>query len=869
MSCCKNHTVHGFVILETLELPDLDAKGIWARHTASGAQVFHLLNDDDENLFAFAFATPPHDSTGSAHILEHTTLCGSRHYPLKDAFLVLAQGSLQTYLNAWTFADKTVYPASSVNSRDYFNLMGVYGDAVFRPLLAEYAFMQEGVRLEVKGRGKALAYNGVVYNEMKGAYSTPDAYAEFWSTRAVLPGTPYEHESGGDPDAIPALTWPALKTFHDTYYSPANCRVFLAGNIPTEEQLAFLNERFFSDEALRAVRYDESLFTIARAAPWKSPAPPIVVPCPFSPGARPSVFMSWLTGDAADSAETLALNALEEILIGHDGSPLARALVESGLGEDLSPVSGLEDELRETVFAAGLRGVDEKGAPRVEALILRELERLATEGIPPEETEAALATLEFSNREIRRAQGPWSLVWLRRSLAGWLHGQAPWTTLRFDPPFAALKERLAREPRFFEGLIRAKLLDNPHRATVTIKPTEGFLEAKEAALAAALKAKRETLSPAEVAGIEAKTQAMKAWQEAADTKEALASIPHLARADLSPVIRRVPSGLAAAGRLPVMTHPLHTNGITYADLAFPVDTLSPDDLIWLPFFSRAVIAMGLPGLGYAEVSSLLARTAGGLDTTLEVGSPLPGAARAIPFPTGVFDLRGRAWLIYRLKALDEKFPAALALLRRFILEADFSDLRRLRDLVLEMKNEAASSLAPSGHSYAATRSMASFTRARALSETWEGLSQVLFAHQAASLPIERVAAVCGTLRAALAASGLIVNLSAQESALEPARAALEAAFGDFPPPVPIGAGIQVPSTERGGAPPLGRTPLLRKGMLRPTPPSGGNLLALTLEKGHGVCATRKLHDENAQAFSSTPATPPPPPPPGVFPPHYR
>jgi Zn-dependent M16 (insulinase) family peptidase len=235
----------GFEILDLRELAEFEALGIWARHQKTGAEVFHVLNDDKENLFSFAFATAPEDSTGAAHILEHSVLCGSENYPLKDAFLILAQGSLQTFLNAWTFPDKTLYPASSVSEQDYFNLMSVYGDAVFRPLLSEWTFMQEGQRLFFGPDGK-LQISGVVYNEMKGAYSSLDSYAGLWSVKSVLPGTPYDFDSGGDPSCIPDLSWQGLKEFHRRCYSPANCRIFLAGNIPTEKQLAFLDKNFFS-----------------------------------------------------------------------------------------------------------------------------------------------------------------------------------------------------------------------------------------------------------------------------------------------------------------------------------------------------------------------------------------------------------------------------------------------------------------------------------------------------------------------------------------------------------------------------------------------------------------------------------------------
>jgi Zn-dependent M16 (insulinase) family peptidase len=351
----KGEHVAGFEILDIVELEELKAKGIWARHI-SGAELFHVLNDDSENLFSFAFTTPPEDSTGVAHILEHSVLCGSEHYPLKDAFLVLAQGSLQTFLNAWTFPDKTIYPASSVNEKDYFNLMAVFGDAVFRPLLSEWTFMQEGHRLESAGGSPATEkFNctGVVYNEMKGAYSSMDTYAGLWSVKAVMPGTPYAFESGGDPECIPDLSREDLLRFHQTRYSPGNCRIFLAGNLDTEKQLAFLN-----DTVLAGLPAGSPLPYIKKTERWTLPKT-FRIPCPGgAEEKKPQVFLSWLCSDSTDTVETTALSCLAEILLGHDGSPLTRSLIESGLGEDISPSSGFEGELRETVFCAGLRGVN-------------------------------------------------------------------------------------------------------------------------------------------------------------------------------------------------------------------------------------------------------------------------------------------------------------------------------------------------------------------------------------------------------------------------------------------------------------------------------------------------------------------------------
>jgi Zn-dependent M16 (insulinase) family peptidase len=801
----------GFEILEAAELAELNAQGVWARHITGGAEVFHVFNDDPENLFAFGFATAPEDSTGAPHILEHSVLCGSERYPLKDAFIVLVQGSLQTFLNAMTFPDKTLYPAASVNEKDYFNLMAVYGDAVFRPLLSEWAFMQEGCRIEFvppdpsgvmretrspEQKGPQLQISGVVYNEMKGAYSAPDTYASLWSIRAVLPGSPYAFESGGDPEYIPELTWEKLKEFHRSRYSPANCRVFLAGNIPTEKQLAFLNERFFA-----GLNRGSAAPPITKAVRWDAPKS-LLIPCPAGTDEKATIILSWLCSSAASFDETMALSALTGILLGHDGSPLTRRLIESGLGEDLAPCSGFETGLLETVFCAGLMGVQtETKSEAVEALIIGELERLVREGIPKEEIEAALLSMEFSNREIRRAGGPYSLVWMQRAFQGWLYGAGPRDGLLFAPLFTRLKERIAAEERFFESLIQKYLLDNPHRALVTVKPGKDFREAREAALEAKLAGMEAAMSDAERKRLREKSEELERFQKQGDSPAALASIPHLSRQDLSPKVETIPRELRSAAGSPVLLHELFTNGINYADIAFPADILDGDDYLWLPLFSRAVVSVGLPGMDYAEVSSLLARTAGGLYISLRSAALIEDGACVVPTPAGIFDLAGRDWLVFRLKALDEKTDPALDLLLRLITEADFSDQRRVRDLVLEMKNDMDMSLAPQGHGYAASRASLNLSRARRVDETWSGLEQLRFVHRAADLDTSEICRRLEELRERLRSGGFIASLTGSGEGMGKMLKRLESRWRDLGPPRPrnsalYGQGFFDPSAGR-------------------------------------------------------------------------
>ena len=768
----------GFVILDVVDLQELKAAGIWAKHEKSGVEVFHVLNDDIENLFAFAFATFPQDNTGAPHILEHSVLCGSERYPLKDAFIVLAQGSLQTFLNAITFPDKTLYPASSTNEHDYFNLMSVYGNAVFRPLLPEWTFMQEGHRLEFTKEGK-LSVTGIVYNEMKGAYSSLDTYAGYWSVKSVLPGTPYDFESGGTPEEIPQLSWEGLKEFHRSRYSPANCRIFLAGNIPTEKQLSFLNDQFFA-----SLDGGKACEPINKTECWKEPKK-YHIPCPAGSESKATIFLSWLCSDVTDIDESIALSALTEILLGHDGSPLTRTLIESGFGEDITPVSGFEGEIRETLFIAGLKSVDgdvEQMGKKIEKLIMGEMRRLVKEGIPPEEIEAALLAMEFSQREIRRSGGPFSLVWMRRSLRAWLHGCKPWESLLIEPSIKKIKENLSADKRFFETLIQKYFLDNPHRALVILEPKEDFLSKQEERLASELADMEKNMSEDERRSILEKSEMLEKIQSEADNPQALAAIPHLSRGDLSVEIDRIHRRHEDLRGVPALCHELYTNGITYTDLAFPVDILSDDDICWLPFFSRAIVSVGLPGMDYGEVSSLMARTAGGFIAILHTSSAVNGMSKYLQTASGSFDLSGREWIIFRLKCLDEKIAPSLDLALRLIGEADFSDHRRINDLILEMKSEVDSSLAPMGHMYAARRAGRHNSYSRKIEEVWGGMSQVFFVHRLAEMGAAAAAAKLESLREKITSSGLIANITG--GSLDTACAEIAQRFSRFGPPVP-------------------------------------------------------------------------------------
>jgi Zn-dependent M16 (insulinase) family peptidase len=780
-NCVKGDVVSNWEILDIVELAELNASGIYAKHTKTATELFHIYNDDEENLFAYTFKTAPENSSGVAHILEHSVLCGSKNYPLKDPFAVLGQGSLQTYLNAWTFPDKTVYPASSVNEEDYFNLMSVYGDAVFFPLLDEWTFMQEGHRLEFEN--KRLAITGVVYNEMKGAYSALDEYAQHWALKCVLPDTPYAFDSGGDPECIPQLSYDEFIEFYKRKYAAANCKIFLCGNIPVEKQLALLDTQFFSK-----LPAGEKAPPLPLVKKWRE-SRVYSVAAPSGGDDKQTIFISWLLDDAlaANPAWATALSALTEVLLGHDGSPLMRVLIESSLGEDLASVSGLEIEIREPVWAVGLRGVATGiSGQAIEDLIFTELKHLVSEGIPEKEVRAALLAIEFSQREIKRSGGPWALVLLRRALRGWLHGAQPWETLIQKPGLEQLKNDISNNARYFEEMIQKLLIDNPHRATVVVRPEKDFIEKQNAALEALLCEKEKAFSKEQIKTIKQKSAELEKRQEKPDSPEDLLSIPHIKKENLSGDIDTIPRELFNANGIPVLSHKLFTNGISYCDFAFPFDVLSPSDYVYMPLFFHCISAMGIPGMDYAEVSSLLAQTIGDFYAMPHNGSMIAGTPDYVETPAGRFDLSGRDWMIFRLKTLDEKIDQSVELALRTVKEADFGDLRRLHDLVLELKTQADSSLAPHGNIYASTRAARFASTALSKSEICSGLTQIGSYHKIAELDSAEISRTLCRIRDTLfSKTGMLVSITGE--AEKENLAALEKHCAPFGPPRPRNA----------------------------------------------------------------------------------
>ena len=454
-----------FELLRDEEIPELNTRALLYRHR-TGCEIVSLINDDENKVFGINFRTPPTDSTGIAHILEHSVLCGSRKYPVKEPFVELIKGSLNTFLNAFTYPDKTCYPVASTNLQDFYNLIDVYLDAVFYPRLTPEVLQQEGWHYELEDPSDPLRYKGVVFNEMKGAYSDPERILGERIQQSIFPDTTYGVDSGGDPRDIPALSFDQFKRFHDDFYHPSNARIYFYGDDDPQQRLALLHD-YLSDYEAHSV--DSAIGTQPRfTAPKRQQFPYAVNPDAVE---EPKYFvaLTWLLQDAIDADERRALQVLEHALLGTPGSPLRKALIDSGLGEDLTG-SGLEIELAQMFFSVGLKGVQQGDIDAVEALILQHLGDLADGGIDQGMVAASLHTAEFRFRENNTGSFPRGLGLMLRLLTDWLYDRNPFTPLRFADSFAALKAKLAADDRYLEGLIQRHLLDNEHRTTVVLQP---------------------------------------------------------------------------------------------------------------------------------------------------------------------------------------------------------------------------------------------------------------------------------------------------------------------------------------------------------------------------------------------------------------
>ena len=697
--------IHAFELLREDAIEEYSIKARLYRHRRSGAEVLSLTSPDDNKVFGVSFRTPPSDSTGLPHILEHSVLCGSRKYPVKEPFVELLKSSLQTFLNAFTYPDKTCYPVASANLSDFYNLVDVYLDAVFHPRIPEEIFGQEGWHFHPQNGG--LIFKGVVYNEMKGAYSSPESLLSEQSQRRVFPDVTYGVDSGGDPAVIPSLTYEQFKDFHRRYYHPSNAKFFFYGDDDPERRLEILEEYLKDFESLQV---DSEVGLQERATGPKEVEAFYACGKPQE-GSPPKAYftLNWLLPEVRDMEQVLALSVLEHALIGLPGSPLRRALIASGLGEDLAG-GGLETELRQMYFSLGLKGVDPARLPEAEALLLNSLKDIHDRGLDPDAAEAAINTIEFRLRENNTGAYPRGLSLMLRALTTWLHGGDPLAPIRFQAPLDALKAKLASQKNVLEDLLREHFLENPHRVRVRLLPDPEMAERLVAQENERLEAAQAALSPKERERALDLASRIQAFQDTPDSPQALAAIPKLHLKDLPTENKAIP-GVWRDGD--VFFHDLPTNGVVYLELGFDLAGVSPELLPLVPLFGRGLLEMGTDREDFAAFLNRMARKTGGIGREVSLSSVRGAGPRA-----------ASSRLIVAGKATPDRAADFLGILTDALTKSNLGDETRFREMLFEAKARAERRIAPSGHAYAARRLKARFHRAALAEERLSGLTGI-------------------------------------------------------------------------------------------------------------------------------------------------
>ena len=707
MAKITSSEVAGYAITRREPLDRLEGNYLELEHQRTGARHIHIETPDDNNAFAVFFPTPPSDSTGVAHILEHVVLAGSQRFPVRDPFFSMTRRSLATFMNALTGLDWTMYLFSTRNAKDFTNLLEVYLDAAFFPLLSEDAFQQEGIRYEFENPAdpnSGLRYKGVVFNEMKGALATPNAAIDRAIGKTLFPGLPYAHVSGGDPQDIPNLTWQMLRDFHARYYHPSNARFYTYGDQNLERTLEAIEKKAL--ERFHRIAIDSSVPSVKRLTkPTEA-----VEPYPATPGEdntkKAQALTAWVTIPTADSFRLLAMNILSEVLLGNAGSPLRKALIDSGLGSALADGSGLRDDYKESVFGAGLKGIKDEDAEKVQKVVLDTLQRLADTGVDSSQVDAAIHHLEFEKRERSNAGFPYALRMLFASMPGYLYGGDPFSALNFDKDLEHL-QKARQEGRFFENLIQAELLDNPHRALLTVVPDPELEERQRQAELKRLAEIETSLTDEERERIVQEALRLKAEQEA---KPDLSVLPTLDLGDIPMKFEDVPSRDENVRAARVEFYPQPTNGITYLDLRSDFSVLTAEQQDLLPLFSRVLTQSGAAGQDYVQIAARIASNTGGLGAAPQVQSL---AAREDYLQS--FVLSGRA--------LDRNAQPFIDLLTDLVARLDI-DPRRLKEIIAEISTRLESSLAGLGFQFALLRAHSKLSSEGALNDRLQGIGML-------------------------------------------------------------------------------------------------------------------------------------------------
>ncbi|MBR3824992.1 MAG: insulinase family protein [Lachnospiraceae bacterium] len=696
-----------YELVEKKTLEDLKSEGYILRHKKSGARIALISNDDENKVFYIGFRTPPKDSTGVAHILEHSVLCGSKEFPIKDPFVELVKGSLNTFLNAMTYPDKTVYPVASCNDKDFQNLMHVYLDAVFYPNIykTDKIFKQEGWHFDLQSPGDELTINGVVYNEMKGAFSSPDDVMYRAQMEGLYPDTTYGVESGGDPEVIPELTYENFLAFHQKFYHPANSYIYLYGDMDMVEKLEFMDEKYLSH--FEEIQVDSE---IALQKPFEGESRVFIKEYPISESEKEeeSAYLSWNVSiaDSLDKELYVAFQIVDYALCSAPGAPLKQALVDKKVGKDV--YSLYESTLRQPYFSVVAKDTSlEKQSVFLET-IEEVVKNIVKNGFDEKALMAGINYYEFKYREADFGSYPKGLMYGLQSLDSWLYDEKqPFLHIEANETFAVLRKK-AKEG-YFEELLQKYLLGNPHKAVVILKPKKGLAEENDAKLAAWLAEKKASFTADEIVKIVEETKALEEYQEAEDSKEDLAKIPLLAREDIGKEARKIVNEECAIGDVPVLKHEVFTNGIAYLRMIFECKEIPADLLPYLGIFKGCLGLLNTENYSYGDLFNEINIVTGGMSAVNNCYS-------------NIDDLNQyRLTLEIKTKVLYDNISKAIELMREVLMTSDFTDAKRLQEIIAEGRSRTQSQMMSAGHSVAVNRALSYGSASAELSEVTSGV----------------------------------------------------------------------------------------------------------------------------------------------------
>eukprot|EP00600_Ochromonadales_sp_CCMP1393_P015327 CAMPEP_0175034098 /NCGR_PEP_ID=MMETSP0005-20121125/22411_1 /TAXON_ID=420556 /ORGANISM="Ochromonas sp., Strain CCMP1393" /LENGTH=1034 /DNA_ID=CAMNT_0016294879 /DNA_START=271 /DNA_END=3375 /DNA_ORIENTATION=+ len=768
--------------IDTFQIDEYGLQGALYHHKKSGAQVISVNAPDDNKVFGITFRTPPEDSTGVPHVLEHSVLCGSRKFPVKEPFVDLLKGSLQNFLNAFTYPDRTCYPVASTNTKDFYNLIHVYLDAVLHPRAIDdpQVLQQEGWHYELdEGAQGPLSIKGVVYNEMKGVYSSPDSIMGRATQRALFPENTYGVDSGGDPLKIPDLTFDQFKSFHSSYYHPSNSRVFFYGDDDPMERLRLLDSYLCEFDAIPVTSQ-------VALQPRLSEPQRVEMGFPVAPGVEPKhmVTLNWLLNEQELSPkEQMALGVLDYLLLGTSSSALRKALTESQLGESVTG-GGLSDELLQSTFSVGMKGVKGADTGKVEALIQETLEGLVGTGFEAEAVQAAMNTYEFRLREFNTGSFPKGLSVMLGMMSQWIYDRTPWDGIRFEKPLAEFKQELADGKPVFQDLIKKYLVNNSHRVAVEMKPDFEMERRRIADEEARLSSIKSSMSEEQLAEVVEVSRRLREAQEAVDSLEAKASLPKLSIDDIDPVakelpIAELPATTAGFEDATVLTHDLETSGILYADVAFDYSGIEEADMELLPLFARMLMEAGTDKYDLTSLTRKIGANTGGIGVSYH--NDLKSAGSKVVNSDDVL-----LYLMIRGKAVSDNVPLLFELFGEILQNADFSNQKRAVEMLKESKVRKESAILSSGHSFGATRLAGRSSFLGHLSEVTGGLTSVRNAGallEQADTQWEGVQTRLERMRAAIVKKGrdgMIVNLTGNKQLLDTSMPTVKSFLATLP-----------------------------------------------------------------------------------------